>query len=84
MSKPTIRKGPAARYSAPNETIVEFSNRQIGGLISLRTLDDGTLLIDVYNADRGVKVRVGNPAVVHKSHVNKVRESLAERIGESK
>lgn len=59
--KPTLKKGPAALHEAPNEIIREFSindGKATGGLLALRTMDDGTLLVDVYQVDEAVKVNV--------------------------
>lgn len=65
MAKPkVIVKCVADSYSAANEKIVEFSNgirsaeTLKGGLIALRNLPDGTLLVNVYRLDPGVEVRV--------------------------
>ena len=59
MSKrPTIRKGPASSYAGPNETIIEFSDGAgNGGLISLRSADDGRLIVELYRVDEGVEIR---------------------------
>ena len=62
MSKPRVTtKCVANTYAAPNERIIEISsgNRRGTGngcLVSIRDMDDGTLLIQVYRADGGVEV----------------------------
>ena len=55
--KPTIRKGPAARYASDKENIYEFSDGRSGELISLRRHPDtGQLLVQFYNTDADVLV----------------------------
>lgn len=49
----------ASRYAGPNERIVEYSNGKSGGLISLVTLDDGTLRVELYRHDAEVSIVVG-------------------------
>lgn len=65
MAKPSVNLKPVAgNYAAPNERIIEFSNGRKsmdalkGGLISIRTLDDGSVVVDVYRLDEGVTVNV--------------------------
>ena len=57
--RPTIRKGPAAQYAMPGELIMEFSDGQSGGLLSLRRHPDGKLLVSIYQQDADVEVHVG-------------------------
>jgi hypothetical protein len=58
MSRPTLRKGPASAYEAPNEVIREFGDgKGNGGLLSLRILDDGQMIVEIY--------QVSGPVVVH-------------------
>ena len=67
-----ITRCVADNYAASNERIIEFIDTAgHGGLISFRILNDdaGTLLVNVYNTDKNVKV------VYHKSQ--KWRESIA-------
>lgn len=54
--KPTLHTGPASQYAATNEIIREFSNDKHGGLISLKTMDDGTLRVELYQLDAEVTV----------------------------
>lgn len=56
MRKPTIKKGPASAYEAPGQTIREFSNGEKGGLIAMATTPGGTLVINLYRLDPGIKV----------------------------
>jgi hypothetical protein len=59
MPKPRVTTNCVAnRYSARNERIIEFKDDETdkGGLISIRRMDDGTLVVDVYRCDPGVKV----------------------------
>jgi hypothetical protein len=62
MGKPTIERGPASNYEADNEVIREVTGQNgTGFLLSVRNLDDGTVLVDVYRADDNVRV-------LHASH----------------
>jgi hypothetical protein len=75
--KPTLKKGPASQYEAPNEVIREFGNgKGDGGLLSLRILDDGTLLVEVYATSGPVRVLSSTP-------VNEPAAALGERIERS-
>ena len=65
MHKPSVTLScPANAHSSPGERIVEFSfpdlrdsaGCPVGGLISLRTLNDGTPLVDVYRTDGAIRV----------------------------
>ena len=56
MKRPTISKGPASYYAAPNQTIREISNGERGCLISLSTCADGKLIIDIYRCDEGIEI----------------------------
>lgn len=58
MKKPSVTlKCPANQYTGPNERIVEFSfGNGMGGLISLRELDNGKCRVEVYQTDEGVQV----------------------------
>lgn len=65
MRKPSVTLScPANAHSSPGERIVEFSfpdlrdsaGCPVGGLISLRTLNDGTPLVDVYRTDGAIRV----------------------------
>ena len=58
MTKPTITKGPAYHYSATDEAIYEFSIGGKGGLISVRTNQTGQPIIEIYNVDPEVDIRV--------------------------
>lgn len=51
----------ADRYAGPRERIVEFSGSEgKGGLISIREDERGQIVIEVYRADKGVFIRVGD------------------------
>lgn len=65
MRKPSVTLScPANAHNSPGERIVEFSFPElrdsagcpVGGLISLRTLNDGTPLVDVYRTDGAIRV----------------------------
>lgn len=57
--KPTLKKGPAAQFEGPNEIIREFGDgKGKGGLISLAVMEDGTLRVELYQADENVRVSV--------------------------
>lgn len=59
MRRPSIGKGPASHYADANERIVEFSANDgtgTGGLLSIRRLDDGRLVVSVYRTDGPVEV----------------------------
>ena len=65
MRKPSVTLScPANAHSSPGERIVEFSfpdkrdsaGCPLGGLISLRTMNDGTPLVDVYRTDGAIRV----------------------------
>lgn len=67
MPKPKVTVNPVANnYAGPNERIIEYSVRgpggTLGGLIALRLADDGTLVVDLYNHDKDVDIRVGKGA----------------------
>lgn len=51
----------ANHYAGTDERIIEFFDSKInlGGLISFRRTDDGRLLVQVYNQDKGVVVTAG-------------------------
>lgn len=57
MSAPTVHPGPASRYAARGERILEFSDGASGGLLSLRRDAAGRLVVEVYRADPDVIVR---------------------------
>lgn len=60
MKRPRVTTNcVASRYTQKNERIIEFSSDNGGGLISFLATDDGRLLVDVYNQDSSVEVRVG-------------------------
>ena len=65
MTRPSIQSPCGAdRHHAARERIAEFHFDQgIGGLISLRTLDDGTHRIDVYRVSPEVRIMI--PAANH-------------------
>lgn len=61
MSKPRVKTRCVANgYAADNERIVEFGVGRdgTGGLIALRHLPDGTLLVDLYRMTGKIDVRV--------------------------
>lgn len=62
MKKPTIKRGPASHYAGAGEAIVEFSDGQSGGLISVRRDAEGRMIVDVYRADEDVVVRSAQAA----------------------
>ncbi len=66
MSKPHVTARPTAdTYAGPHERIVEFTGQNgLGGLISIRNMDDGTVVVDVYRTDPGVTVIGGTLAGV--------------------
>lgn len=51
-----IGRGPASHYAVTGEVIVEFSDGQSGGLISVRRDGDGRMVVDVYRTDADVYV----------------------------
>lgn len=61
MRRPTMTlRCVADRHSAPRERIAEFNANDgsgRGGLISLRVLDDGRFVVDIYRCDAEVIVR---------------------------
>lgn len=58
MKKPSVTRGPADRYAGPSERIMEILFPSGNGcLLSLRTLADGTDMIEVYCADESIRVR---------------------------
>lgn len=68
--KPTVTlKCPANAHAGPKERIVEFTNgyttstEHKGGLIRLRNLADGTLVVTIYRVDDGVTVVAGSTTV---------------------
>lgn len=62
MKKPKIiTKCVANNYASANERIIEFSNGEIGGLISFRILEGGKMSVHVYQQDRAVVVTVRKP-----------------------
>ena len=62
MPKLNIRKGPAAHYAGRNEAIFEVTIGDKGGLISIHILLDGTPVIDLYNFDPEVEIRIPEEA----------------------
>lgn len=56
MKKPSINtRCVANHYAAPNERIIEFSNANGGGgLISFRTAEDGSIVVEVYRQENTV------------------------------
>jgi len=62
MRKPrVITKCVANTYAASNERIVEFSGEPdatgpVGGLLSFRQLNDGTLRVEIYRCDPAVLI----------------------------
>lgn len=69
MRKPRVTtRCVANNYAAPGERIVEFSNgarsagQLKGGLISLRTTEDGRLLVQLYQLDQEVHVTISRRA----------------------
>ena len=62
MAKPSVNTNPVAnQYAGHTERIIEYSSPNGGGLISLRTMDDGTLRVDLYRHDPTVTIVVGTP-----------------------
>lgn len=65
MSKPYVNTRPVANaYANANERIVEYSlPGGPGGLISIREHHDepGHLIVELYQHDAAVDIRVGNP-----------------------
>ena len=59
--KPTIKTNCTANhYAAANERIIEFTGQNgLGGLIAVRNMADGTVVVDVYRTDAGVIVLGG-------------------------
>ncbi|MBF6215916.1 hypothetical protein IU469_30970 [Nocardia puris] len=51
----------ASRYQAPTERIVEVRHPNGGGLISIRALDNGAAVIDLYQLDPTVVANVAPP-----------------------
>ena len=65
MRKPTVTTNPVAnQYAGPAERIIEYSAGELGGLISLRSTDDGRLIVEPYRHDNGVEIRTARPAVL--------------------
>ncbi len=69
MAKPKVYIRSAARqYDKPTERTIEYSlptgksSGPIGGLINLRVMDDGTLVVSLYNHDPEIKIVVGKAA----------------------
>ncbi len=55
-----VNKRPvASHYALPGETIIEYGNGTVGGLISFREGPDGKLIVDLYRHDQDVDIRVG-------------------------
>lgn len=62
MKKPSVKtKCVASQYEAKNEKIIEFGFNGIGGLISFTAREDGTLLVDIYQIDKKVTIRLPRP-----------------------
>lgn len=64
MDRPRVNPASLAdKYHAPGERIVEYSfPNGVGGLISLRTLDDGRTLVHLYRHDSTVEISIGKAA----------------------
>lgn len=59
MKKPKLKSPCVAdRYGLPGERIAEFSIGGKGGLISLRQDGEGVPIIELYQLDPEIKVRV--------------------------
>lgn len=84
MSKPRVNTNPVAnRYSAMFERIIEYTNGEFGGLISLRTRPDGTLHVGLYRHDP--EVRISAPIkvlVLTVDHGNGIHTSLHREHGD--
>ena len=62
--KPTVNMHcVASNFQAPNQRIIEFGNREGGGLISFRTLSGGVLEVEIYRCDPNVRVVGANHGV---------------------
>ena len=62
MAKPKVTVNAVAdQFAGPDERIVEYSDRASGqgGLIAFRVAEDGHLVIDLYQHDAQVEIRVG-------------------------
>lgn len=66
MQRPRVlTKCVADHYHGPVERIIEFDSKPpcagaiVGGLISFRYANNGTLRIDIYRCDPGVEVVLG-------------------------
>lgn len=69
MKKPKVlTRCVANAYAAPNERIIEFTNGTCGGLMSLRTMPDGSLAVGIYQQDATVKVTVSEPSRAGRTH----------------
>jgi len=81
-AKPTVRvKCPANVHSASFERIIEFSAPNgKGGLISIRHLPSGEVVVEPYRLDDGVKV-IAQPSrlIVHRADTNEW-DTLAKDI----
>ena len=60
MAKPKVTTNPVAnQYASENQRIVEYSSKAGGGLIAFTVTDDGRLVVDLYQHDATVEIRVG-------------------------
>jgi hypothetical protein len=69
--KPRVDTNPVANaYSSDSERVIEFvsnspDHTNIGGLVSFRRNDDGTLHVHVYALDAGVTITVAATKTLH-------------------
>lgn len=62
MKRPRVlTRCVAHHYALPDERIIEFSHKGVGGLISFQPRADGGLDVYVYRRDKAVRVRVQKP-----------------------
>lgn len=61
MTKPKVTTNPVAnQYTDSRERIIEYSHKGLGGLIALREMPDGTLLVQLYRHDDKVQITVAD------------------------
>lgn len=69
MTKPKVTTNPVAnQYAGPNERIIEYSHKGLGGLIAFRQTEDGNLRVDLYRHDEGVQINTGQAPKVEIVH----------------
>lgn len=79
--RPRIAKGPASAYQAPNEIIREWSAGAAGGLLSIRVLDGGQVIVEIYHTNGDITVHLDSNVHVGEHKPSNERAETCDECG---